>query len=189
MHTLSTERPTLRAPTNQHSTKPAQLPVVSICSLAAEPTTEADFIEETRTEVMKALRAEITFVHGICFRPEMRPVVALVHKIHAIQQMIDSRLFVSAALILAMTSSDCRHAQSMRNLLPTLRGSLMDLSMAIREQINEHQPTQAALLNMLALSECRYVAALRDAIADGYAQDVGPHIAALKSPARSLVAA
>lgn len=139
-----------------------------------------DHIAEVHVELIKAMRQEFQFVSGICLRPELRPVVALVHKIHAIQQMIDTDVPTQAVLLDALHSSPCHHLQALKAAIPSAHGSMSEYMAAIKQQIESDQPTQALLLDMLALSECQYIAKLRTVLASGYAYAVGPAIAALK---------
>lgn len=175
------ERPSAKA--TVHALR-AHAALVSTDGAQVKPLTKADFIEEVRIDMVKAMRQEIHFVLGICPRPDMAPLATLVHIKHAVQQMLDSDFSTQVVLLSALRDSACPHVKELHQAMPLLRGSLSEMTSYVQSRINEEATVCALLMNLLAISECHRIQQLRDVIASGYAYMVGPTVAACRGVAR-----
>ncbi|MBU0917855.1 MAG: hypothetical protein KKD97_16030 [Gammaproteobacteria bacterium] len=154
--------------------------IVSTAGVQLKPATRADFIEEVRTDMVKAMRQEIQFVNGLCLRPDMSPTVTLINRIHAVQQMLDCDLSTQVVLLIALRESKCQHVRALAQALPLLGGSLREMTTYVQEKVESDKAVSALLMDALALSECHHVQQLRDVISSGYAYMVGPSVAACR---------
>lgn len=158
----------------------AHAAVISTAGAQTKPSTRADFIEEVRRDMVKAMRQEIHFVMGVSPRPDMAPLVHLVHITHAIQQMINGDLSTQVLLLASLRDSKCTRVRNLASVLPSTEGRLSGVTAAVQACFENERAAFAALLDVLALSECPLVQQLRDVIASNYAYAVGPTVAASK---------
>lgn len=158
----------------------AHAAVISTAGAQTKPSTRADFIEEVRRDMVKAMRQEIHFVMGVSPRPDMAPLVHLVHLTHAIQQMINGDLSTQVMLLASLRDSKCNLVHNLALALPSTEGRLTGVTAAIQDCFEHDSAAFTALLDVLALSECPLVQQLRDVIASNYAYAVGPTVAASK---------
>lgn len=158
--------------------------IVSTSGVQSKPATRADFIEEVRTDMVKAMRQEIHFVMGVCPRPDMAPLVTLVHITHAIQQMISGDLSSQVVLLTALRDSKCKRVHALVSALPSIEGRLTSVTASVQARFENDREAFAALMDVLALSECPLAQHLRDVIASNYAYEVGPTVAASRGVTR-----
>lgn len=156
----------------------AHAALISAVGAQTKPLTRADFIEEVRLDMVKAMRQEIHFVLGVCPRPDMAPLVTLVHVKHAVQQMLNGDLSTQVMLLTALRDSACKRVKGLASALPSTEGRLTNVTAALQTCIEQNCSASAALMDVLALSECPLVQQLRDVIASNYAYEVGPTVAA-----------
>lgn len=169
------ERP--GGPAKVHALR-AHAALISTAGAQTTPSTRADFIEEVRLDMVKAMRQETHFVLGVCPRPEMAPLVTLVHITHALQQMINGDLSTQVLLLSAIRDSKCKWVRTLASTLPSPEGRLTHVTSALQACIEQDRASLAALMDVLALSECPLIQQLRDVIASNYAYEVGPTVAA-----------
>lgn len=158
----------------------AHAALISTVGVQTKPTSRADFINEVRIDMVKAMRQEIHFVMGVCPRPDMAPLITLVHISHAVQQMVNSDLPTQILLLDAIQSSECKRMRDFAQTLPSSEGRLSDVVELLQQRIEQDCNSTAALLDVLAFSECPRVLNLRNAIASNYAREVGPTVASIR---------